>query len=300
MLPSGELLVGDARNHSLAVIAPGRSRDGRTPDRQSGRRGRVDGAAGEAEFAEPQGVLLLPAGGRHVVGYDVVVADTANHLLRGVSLATGTVTTVAGTGNAVAARVGELGAALDVDLSTPWDVAWYEDAVVVAMAGTHQLWTFDPVSGKASVSAGTTSRRAARRAGRLRLDGPAVRAGRRRRRACGSPTPRRRRCGGCAAASWKPWWDKVFSLFGHRDGPAAEALLQHPLGVAVLPDGSVAICDTYNDAIRRYDPVTGGGDDARGWSRRTVRVLSSSTVSWWWSSRRLTGCPDRWPQASSG
>jgi hypothetical protein len=45
--------------------------------------------------------------------------------------------------------------------------------------------------------------------------------------------------------------------FGHRDGPAADALLQHPLGVAVLPDGSVAVCDTYNDAVRRYDPVTG-------------------------------------------
>ena len=44
--------------------------------------------------------------------------------------------------------------------------------------------------------------------------------------------------------------------FGHRDGPAVEALLQHPLGVAVLPDGSVAIADTYNGAVRRYDPHT--------------------------------------------
>ena len=44
--------------------------------------------------------------------------------------------------------------------------------------------------------------------------------------------------------------------FGFRDGPAAEALLQHPLGVAVLPDGSVAIADTYNGAVRRYDPQT--------------------------------------------
>ena len=44
--------------------------------------------------------------------------------------------------------------------------------------------------------------------------------------------------------------------FGFRDGPAAEARLQHPLGVRSLPDGSVAIADTYNGAIRRFDPKT--------------------------------------------
>jgi hypothetical protein len=44
--------------------------------------------------------------------------------------------------------------------------------------------------------------------------------------------------------------------FGHRDGRAAGALLQHPLGVTVLPDGSVAVSDTYNGAVRRYDPAT--------------------------------------------
>jgi len=34
-------------------------------------------------------------------------------------------------------------------------------------------------------------------------------------------------------------------------------LLQHPLGVGALPDGSVLIADTYNGAVRRFDPATG-------------------------------------------
>jgi hypothetical protein len=45
--------------------------------------------------------------------------------------------------------------------------------------------------------------------------------------------------------------------FGFRDGVAGEALLQHPLGVSMLPDGSVAVSDTYNGAVRRYDPASG-------------------------------------------
>jgi hypothetical protein len=44
--------------------------------------------------------------------------------------------------------------------------------------------------------------------------------------------------------------------FGHRDGAAEQALFQHPLGVTALPDGSVAVSDTYNHALRRYDPAT--------------------------------------------
>ncbi|HEY5553749.1 MAG TPA: hypothetical protein VIK43_02345, partial [Cellulomonas sp.] len=50
--------------------------------------------------------------------------------------------------------------------------------------------------------------------------------------------------------------------FGHRDGPADRALLQHPLGVAVLPDGSVVVADTYNGAVRRYAPP--GADAPEG------------------------------------
>jgi glucose/arabinose dehydrogenase len=46
--------------------------------------------------------------------------------------------------------------------------------------------------------------------------------------------------------------------FGHRDGPADQALLQHPLGAAVLPDGSVVVADTYNGAVRRWAPAAEG------------------------------------------
>lgn len=45
--------------------------------------------------------------------------------------------------------------------------------------------------------------------------------------------------------------------FGHRDGPAEQAPLQHPSGVTALPDGSLAVSDTHNHALRHYDPRTG-------------------------------------------
>ena len=45
--------------------------------------------------------------------------------------------------------------------------------------------------------------------------------------------------------------------FGFTDGPAADARFQHPLGVCVLPDGSIGVADTYNGAVRRYEPGTG-------------------------------------------
>jgi hypothetical protein len=43
--------------------------------------------------------------------------------------------------------------------------------------------------------------------------------------------------------------------FGHVDGPADSALLQHPLGIAELPDGSLVIADTYNRSLRKYSPA---------------------------------------------
>jgi len=135
-------------------------------------------------------------------------------------------------------------------------VAWWQDRVWIAMAGIHQLWTFDPRTGVVEVAGGTTNEGL--------LDGPLKEAW-------------FAQTSGLAVDGERLWLadSETSSLryveagevhtaigeglfdFGFRDGPADQALLQHPLGVTVLPDGSVIVCDTYNGAIRRYEPANG-------------------------------------------
>ncbi|MBO4159577.1 NHL domain-containing thioredoxin family protein [Micromonospora antibiotica] len=257
LLDGGNLLVSDSARHSLVELAP----DGETPVRRigSGERGRVDGPAASASFAEPQGLCLLPAHVAEVAGYDLLVADTVNHLLRGVRLDTGEVTTVAGTGRQWRSTVDDHAHdARSVDLSSPWDLAWYDDKVIVAMAGIHQLWWFDPIKRTAGMWAGTTVE--ALRDGPLTeawLAQPSslsVSADGARLWVADSETSAIRyvQDGVLGTAVGQGLFD-----FGHVDGPADRALLQHPLGVCALPDGSVLIADTYNGAVRRFDPATG-------------------------------------------
>jgi thiol-disulfide isomerase/thioredoxin len=268
-LPGGTLLLSDSAHHQIVEL------DGDlTTERRrfgSGARGRTDGAADVCAFSEPQGLALLPDAVADVVGYHVIVADTVNHLLRGLNLADGTVRTVAGTGSQLRER-GGAGSALSQALSSPWDVAWFDDAVLVAMAGIHQLWRFDPVAGTVAVAAGTSAEGL--------TDGD------------GSVAHFAQPSGLAASADGRVLWvadSEVSALrhvtvadgvalsddpgdlphryrvetdagtglfeFGHVDGPADTALMQHPLGVTELPDGSIAVCDTYNGAIRRFDPV---------------------------------------------
>ncbi|WP_262108011.1 NHL domain-containing thioredoxin family protein [Arthrobacter sp. Marseille-P9274] len=293
-------LVADTGHHRIVELAPDLATVLTTFG--SGRKGWQDGAAEESEFNEPQGLALLPEDVRAQAGYDVVIADSVNHRLRGLTLATGAVVTVAGNGvqrlldaenqraAAATAEAGpgsvadEAGASEDlgeelaealatasrlgneplkVSLSSPWDVLWSSalGKVVVAMAGVHQIFSFDPVSGELAVLAGT---------GLEGLqDGEA------------NASWFAQSSGLAEDANGSIWIAdsetsalRVLSFpesghvqvttaigtglfdFGFRDGDAAQARLQHPLGVTVLPDGSVAVADTYNGAVRRYDPAT--------------------------------------------
>ncbi|MCE3245050.1 MAG: repeat containing protein [Arthrobacter sp.] len=250
----------------------------------TGSRGHADGPGAAidsrepvAEFNEPQGLVLLPEDVAAKTGYDVVIADSVNHRLRGLSLKDGAVTTLVGNGvqrllETGPARVDEDAAGftgrlsdhpLDVSLSSPWDVVWSSklNAVVVAMAGVHQIFSFEPLSGEVSIIAGNGLEGL--------LDGSAHESW------FAQPSGLAEDADGniwvadsetsalrklvidddgtvtVESAVGKGLFD-----FGFRDGEASEARLQHPLGVTVLPDGSVAVADTYNGAVRRYDPVT--------------------------------------------
>ncbi|WP_412846089.1 NHL domain-containing thioredoxin family protein [Cellulosimicrobium sp. SH8] len=285
-LPGGNLLVADAGHHALAELGP----DGETLVRRigSGERGLTDGGPDDARFAEPNGLCLVPEQEREAYGFDVLVADTANHALRGVRLADGRVTTVAGTGeqfmvggveNVVLAdeggarRLGPFDASatydpLDVKLSSPWDVAWSDElgGFVVAMAGHHTLWAFD--GWKLGLLAGTMNEGLEDGPGAsawfAQPSGLAV-AGDGATWVADSETSALRRVTGLGGGvAVVPEGVEVRTAvgqglfdFGHRDGPADQALMQHPLGVATLPDGSVVVADTYDGALRRFAPTAG-------------------------------------------
>ncbi|KSU76980.1 Thiol-disulfide isomerase or thioredoxin [Pseudarthrobacter enclensis] len=276
----GSWLVTDTGHHRLVEL--GTDFETVLATYGSGTKGYADGpSAGDdatAQFNEPQGLVLLPEDVAAKAGYDVVIADSVNHRLRGLSLTDGKALTLAGNGvqrllETGPARVDEDGAGfsgslgnnpLEVSLSSPWDVVWSSklNAVVVAMAGTHQIFSFDPLTGAVAIVAGNGLEGL--------LDGPAheswfAQSSGLAEDADGniwvadSETSALRKLviDDAGTVTVETAVGKGLFDFGFRDGPAAEARLQHPLGVTILPDGSVAVADTYNGAVRRYDPANG-------------------------------------------
>lgn len=116
--------------------------------------GFLDGNLSAARFNNPQGVVFLDED-------TVIVADTDNHALRKISLKNANVETLAGTGYQGNERTGgRLGPVQPI--SSPWDVAVFrtrdmdmsfhvdelnvpeKTIVLIAMAGTHQIWGYFP------------------------------------------------------------------------------------------------------------------------------------------------------------
>lgn len=245
--PDGRVAVSDSGHHRVLVLSP----EGRVLYTVgSGLRGLRDGAFAECAFDDPQGLAWD--------GEALLVCDCRNHALRSVELAEGRVRTVAGTGEMAAVLPTASAPARETALRSPWDVLRWEGAWIVAMAGSHQLWRYR--------SEGETVEPCVGSGREAMVDGPALES------ALAQPS------GLCAlegevwladsetsaVRAWAPASNTVRTLlgsglfgWGDRDGPFADALLQHPLAVLALDARTLLVADTYNDALKALDLRTG-------------------------------------------
>jgi len=243
--PNGLLAVADS-GHNRVVVARGES-DGADVVAVvgTGVRGAKDGAFAETAFTDPQGLLFLDA-------QTLLVADTGNHLIRRLDLMNETVETIAGTGQARGRASG--GPARETALNSPWDLDLWDGLVAIAMAGPHQLWALDlkkegvsvlAGSGMESLADGSAQVTAMAQPSGLSSDGEKLWV-------VDSETSALRyldHSGRISTVVGTGLFD-----FGYKDGSASLALLQHPLGVVATSRGPV-VCDTYNSALRSYDPA---------------------------------------------
>lgn len=252
--PSGErLFIADSGHHRIVVVQP---QTGEVLDViGSGERGLQDGDRRTAAFDTPQGMALTPD------GRTLYVADTGNHAVRAVDLASGQVTTIAGTGRrAERPQIGALPLA-DAALSSPWDLALDGERLFVAMAGLHQVWLLDLRAGTAEPYAGNSAEGVA--------DGPRTEAelaqpsglalderGALYLADTESSSVRRVSPGALGQVETLAGGGGDLFAFGDADGAGRAARLQHPQGVAYA-DGALYIADTYNHKIKRLDPATG-------------------------------------------
>ncbi|HEY8491492.1 MAG TPA: alkyl hydroperoxide reductase [Dehalococcoidia bacterium] len=243
----GRLFVADTNHHR--VLLARLSEDGGTARVEAvagGGEGFRDGPLETAAFRHPHGLSLA--------GDVLYVADTGNHAVRAVDLAAGTVRTVAGTGE-LARGLMAPGLGPEVALRSPWDVLAVDGAVYIAMAGSHQIWRYDPQDGWLEPFAGSGWEDI--------VDGTRLEA------ALAQPS-------GLAAAGGRLFfadseasgvrWTELRAdgdvhtvvgrglfEFGDTDGRGDEVRLQHPLGVAWL-DGRLYVADTYNHKVKVIDP----------------------------------------------
>lgn len=216
-----------------------------------------DGKAGEARFFAPQGLSFGNGG--------LYVADTGNHTVRFIDLSKHSVTTVAGNGRLERLRGGEF-PATQHGLASPWDVAYRDGQLYIAMAGAHQIWKLDVKDGKLSNFAGS---------GREALDdGPLATA------AFSQPSGLSFSGDSLYVADAEDSavrridlrHGKVETLvgsglfdFGDRDGGWESARIQHVLGVAALDEKRLLIADTYNHKLKLLDL-----------EKRTIKTLAGN------------------------
>jgi DNA-binding beta-propeller fold protein YncE len=223
----------------------------------SGAAGFTDGPPETATFNRPQGLTLdAPTDALYV-------ADTENHSIRKIDLASGATTTIAGTGQQARSYLSG-GAPLETPLTSPWDVCVVEGVLYIAMAGNHQLWMHrlgtDEV-GRFAGSGHEGLRDAATAGAWLAQPSALTSFGKRPALLFADSETSSVRVAdlpGYGSGQVTTLIGEDLFEFGDVDGPPDVARLQHPLGVAYDADtGVVYIADTYNSKIKRIDPEAG-------------------------------------------
>ena len=149
--PAGNIYLTDQNNQRIRKID-----GGNTIDTYSGSvAGYADGPALSALFNFPPSAQGVPAGklGMNPAGTALYVADTGNHRIRRLDLASNTVTTVAGDG--VAAFAGDGGPAQNASFNAPTDVAVAPDGSLFVADTLNQRIRKVSSAGLVSTVAGT-------------------------------------------------------------------------------------------------------------------------------------------------
>jgi thiol-disulfide isomerase/thioredoxin len=238
------LFIADTKHHRVLVTDHG----GKVLEAIGGpEAGNKDGDFASARFNEPQGMALKDK--------TLYVCDRQNHTIRQVDLASKTVKTIAGTGVQGSHLPG--GEALKVGLNSPWDLALDGSRLFVAMAGNHQIWVLNLVSGTIMPYSGTGRENI--------LDGPheksnfsqpsglALRGGKL--YVADSEISAIREVDTDPAGRVRTIVGTGLFDFGDKDGTGDEALLQHCIGLGWHQD-VLYVADSYNHKIKIVDPKT--------------------------------------------
>ncbi len=251
--------IADTGHHQVVLCDD----DGRELRRFGrGRPGFIDLSSEASAFNSPQGLCSD--------GSSIYVADTGNHAIRRIDLATGAVTTLAGTGKR-GSLLAEAECGHDACLAAPWDVECWENRLFFANAGTHQLGCLDLCRGTLWALAGTGEEDL--------VDGAAAEAhlaqptGLALDRTTGilyfvdSETSSVRALSACKDGRVETLVGAGLFECGRRNGDFAQARMQHCRGIAWRAGGLV-IADTYNGLVRILDlasrQVSELGGDCRG------------------------------------
>lgn len=244
------LFIADSTHHRVVVTdlnGKGKFTIG------TGTPGYKDGSFAEAQFDDPQGMALD--------GDTLYLADRRNHAIRAIDLAAKAVTTVAGTGRqdgefANRQRQDPVGAK-EIGLNSPWDLLLFDKKLFIAMAGHHQIWTFDPAkkqlqpfagNGRENIKDGPLYAANFAQPSGLATDGKSLFV-------ADSEVSAIRKVPLSGEGRVSTLVGTGLFDFGDADGIGEKALLQHALGV-VYHDGLLYVADTYNGKIKTLDPVS--------------------------------------------